>query len=368
MLNTKQIDGLKATGRAYKVADDDGLYLFVTPTGGKSWRYNHTENGKQQTKTYGRYPVVGLAEARRLHHAFKHSTQEAGDTFKAVADKWMRLHLPGLKNVKHQKQVGDTLAQFVFPAIGQTPIKDVTRKALVAVVQAVDARGTTETAHRVAGRIKQVFDHAIDLGELESNPAIGLTRVLKPRKVEHMKALPPGEVPALMAAIETYPEDVTRIGLQLLAHTFVRTRELTQAKWAEFDLKNRVWIVPGERMKMGMPHVVPLSDKVLSLLEQLKTSEFVLESPIRHGHPISENTLLFALYRLGYRGRMTGHGFRAVASTVLNESGLWTKDAIERQLAHKEGDAVRAAYHRAEYFDERVRMMGWWSSWLSPAP
>ena len=369
MLTNKQIDGAKPTGRAFKLADLDGLYLYVSPTGTKSWRFNFKLSGRQQTKTYGRYPLMGIAEARRVHHDFKYRDgTEAESTFREVAEQWMKIHLPKLRNIKHQKQIASTLEQFVYPAIGGEKIGTIKRKALASVVQAIDERGTVETAHRVAGRIKQVFDYAVDIGEIENNPAVGLTRVLRTVVSKPMTALPMNEVPDLLRAIQGYDEPVSRLGLLLLAHTFVRTRELTLARWEEFDLKNKVWVIPESRMKLKRPHVVPLSRQVLSLLEDVASLTFssglLLESPVRRKQSISENTLLFALYRLGYRGRMTGHGFRSVASSALNESGLWQAEAIERQLAHKEADDVRAAYNRAEYFDQRVRMMQWWSDQL----
>ena len=369
MLTNKQIDGAKPTGRAFKLADLDGLYLYVSPTGTKSWRFNFKLSGRQQTKTYGRYPLMGIAEARRVHHDFKYRDgTEAESTFREVAEQWMKIHLPKLRNIKHQKQIASTLEQFVYPSIGGEKSGTIKRKALASVVQAIDERGTVETAHRVAGRIKQVFDYAVDIGEIENNPAVGLTRVLRTVVSKPMTALPMNEVPDLLRAIQGYDEPVSRLGLLLLAHTFVRTRELTLARWEEFDLKNKVWVIPESRMKLKRPHVVPLSRQVLSLLEDVASLTFssglLLESPVRRKQSISENTLLFALYRLGYRGRMTGHGFRSVASSALNESGLWQAEAIERQLAHKEADDVRAAYNRAEYFDQRVRMMQWWSDQL----
>ena len=370
MLTNKIIDAAKPAEKPYKLADSDGLYLFVSATGVKSWRYNYKEKDKQKTKTYGRYPLLGISDVRKLHHTFKYSLDNNdGMTFKQVAEAWMRVHLPTLRNIKHQKQIADTLEQFVYPVVGDNVVQSIKRRSLVDIAQAIEARGTIETAHRVAGRIKQVFDYAIDLGEIEGNPAVGLARVLSKPKRVHMTALPLVEVPQLMRDILNYSETVTRIGLQLLAHTFVRTRELTLARWSEVDFDNCVWVIPNERMKLNRPHVVPLSTQVMGLLEDLAaitlSSGYVLESPAQRGKPMSENGLLFALYRLGYRGRMTGHGFRAVASSALNESGLWLPAAIERQLAHKETDEVRAAYHRAEYLEERVRMMQWWSDKLT---
>lgn len=367
MLTNKNIDALKPSDKSYKVADFDGLYLFISKTGIKSWRSNFKHLGKQQTKTYGRYPILGIADARKMHHEFKYSIGKTSEvTFKEVAQQWMKIHLPSLKNLKHKKQVGDTLAQYAYPVFGDRSIHSITRKDVVKVVQDIDSKGTIETAHRVAGRIKSVFDYAIDLGEIDSNPALGLSRVLRRPERKSMVSLPIEEVGKLLTDIDTYYENITRIGLLLLAHTFVRTKELIHAQWSEFDLDKKIWVIPTERMKLGIPHVVPLSKQVVKILKDLKqiTNGFVLESPTRRGHPISENTLLFALYRLGYRGKMTGHGFRAVASTALNQSGKWSSGAIERQLAHKETDAVRAAYNRAEYLDERIKMMQWWSDQL----
>ncbi len=214
-----------------------------------------------------------------------------------------------------------------------------------------------------------VLNYAVDEGHSESHPATGLTRVINERKRKKpMASIDPVLAPQLMAAIDGYAEPVTRLGLLLMAHTFVRVGELRGMRWSELVKGDPVWVVPEERMKLRIPHVVPLSAESLRLLEALRlhtgTTEYVFESPLRPGHPISENTLLFALYRLGYRGQMTAHGFRSLASTVLNGSGLHSKDAIERQLAHKETDEVRGAYNRAEYLPERREIMRWWSEWL----
>ena len=213
-----------------------------------------------------------------------------------------------------------------------------------------------------------VFDYAQDAGILDSHPASGLTRVLQSRQTKKpMASIAPAEAGELFRAIESYPEIITRLGLQLLAHTFVRPGELRGMRWNELVADDAVWIVPAERMKLRKPHVVPLSRQALAILAQLRDMtgdrDLVLDSPQRPGHPLSENTFLFALYRLGYRGRMTAHGFRSLASTVLNESGF-EPDVIERQLAHQESDAVRAAYNRAEYLPRRREMMQWWADWM----
>lgn len=381
-LTVRVIEAAKATGKGYKLADGGGLYLYVTPAGGKSWRANYQRNGKQATRTYGQWPGVSLADARKAHALAKGSVDAAPlaqsalavPTFEAVARAWLKIKLPTLSNGKHQVQVANTLERFVFPEIGRRGIDTIKRAELVALVQAVqtDGRGgadRVETAHRVAGRIAAVFDYAQDAGILESHPAAGLVRVLQSRKTKKpMASIPPQEAGALMRAIADYDEPVTRLGLQLLAHTFVRVGELRGMRWSELVEGGAVWVVPADRMKLRLPHVVPLSDQALTVLGALRTinadHEFVLASPIKPKAPISENTLLFALYRLGYRGRMTAHGFRALASTVLNEQSGFGHDIIERQLAHKETDAVRAAYNRAEYLTQRRALMTWWGEWL----
>lgn len=255
----------------------------------------------------------------------------------------------------------------MLPDLASRKLADIRRRELVNVVKAVAERGTVETSHRVGQRIRAIFDHAVDHGDIELHPAAGLSRVLPKAQEEHIAAVTPAELPALLRDVNGYPEPVTRAGLLLMAHTFVRTSELIGARWDEF--RDEVWIIPEERMKRRLPHVVPISTHVRALLETLRPltdeSQYVLASPLQPDASISKNTLLFALYRLGYRGRMTGHGFRSVASTILNESGKWSRDAIERQLAHQETDKVREAYHRAEYLDERIRMLQWYGDHLA---
>lgn len=381
-LTVKAIDAAKANGKGYKLADRDGLYLFVTPVGGKGWRANYQRAGKQATRTYGRWPAVSLADARKAHALARgpvavdvDTTAKTAATFETVARAWLKLKLPTLSNGKHQIQVESTLVRFALPALGHRPIGSIRRAELVTVVQAVQGGGRggddlIETAHRVAGRITAVFDYAVDAGLIELHPAAGLVRVLQARKVKQpMASLPPTEAGALLAAIAGYGEPVTRLGLLLLAHTFVRVGELRGMRWSELVEDGAAWVVPAERMKLRLPHVVPLSDPARALLAELRRIngcvEYVLASPIKPSAPISENTFLFALYRLGYRGRMTAHGFRALASTVLNERSGFSHDVIERQLAHKETNAVRAAYNRAEYLPQRRELMQWWARWLA---
>lgn len=375
-LTTKAIEAAKPRDKGYKLADTAGLYLFVTPAGGKSWRANYVRDGKQGTRTYGRFPAMSLAEARRAHVAAREPgavdapAAKSVPTFKEVAKQWLTVKLPGLSNPKHQIQVANTLERLVYPGIGKLPINNIPRTQLVSIVQAVQQEGDrVETAHRVAGRITQVFEFAQDSGLIETHGAAGLTRVLQPRKVRRpMASLPPAEAGRLLQLIDDYDEPVTRLGLQLLSLTFVRVGELRHMRWDELREDGAIWVVPGERMKARLPHVVPMSTQAQRVLAKLKEltgdRALVLESPRQPRHPLSENTFLFALYRLGYRGRMTAHGFRALASTVLNEESGFPHDVIERQLAHQETDAVRAAYNRATYLTQRRALMQWWSDWL----
>jgi integrase len=371
-LTARAVESAKPKDRPYKLADGQGLYLYVSPAGGKSWRANYSLAGKQKTRTYGRWPGMSLADARKAHQRARGGSVEAAvdtPTFKAVARQWLLRHLPSLSNPKHRGQVEATLERFAYPTFGHRPIHELRRADLVAAVNA--AGDKVETAHRVAGRITAVFNYALDAGILESHPAANLTRVLTPRKVQKpMASIPPAEAGALLRAISDYPDLVTRLGLLLLAHTFVRVGELRGMRWDELREDGAVWVVPAERMKLRLPHVVPLSAPARALVKQLRemtAGDLVLDSPAKPGHPLSENTFLFALYRLGYRGRMTAHGFRALASTVLNEQSGFPHDVIERQLAHKETDAVRAAYNRAEYLDQRRKLMQWWGMWLEKA-
>lgn len=378
MLTTKAVEAAKPREKGYKLADGQGLYLFVTPAGGKSWRSNYKVDGKQKTRTYGRWPAMTLADARKAHGSARdepaaHEKAKTAPTFEAVAREWMDKHLPSLSNGKHQVQVENTLARFVFPKIGKMPIDTIPRTTLVKVVQAAQEGGKVETAHRVAGRITAVFDHAVDTGEIEAHGAGHLSRVLLARKTKKpMASIPPEEAGKLLRAIDDYDETITRLGLRLMAYTFVRVGELRGMAWNEFKEDGAIWVVPEDRVKgeeeKKLPHVVPMSRQARALVKELKalTGEkaLVLDSPLRPGHQLSENTFLFALYRLGYRGKMTVHGFRALASTVLNEKSGFEHDVIERQLHHKEVDAVRAAYNRAQYLPARREMMQWWADWL----
>lgn len=370
-LTVRAVEAAKPQDKPYKLADEKGLYLYVSPAGGKSWRANYSAAGKQKTRTYGRWPGMTLAQARKAHQDAREGPKEArAATFRDVATDWLAKTLPGLSNAKHQGQVKATLEVFAFPALGDKPIGHISRSELTKVVQGVMlGEKRVETAHRVAGRITAVFDYAQDAGIIKEHTAANLTRVLTPRKIKRpMASIQPERAGELMRQIAGYPDIVTRLGLQLLAHTFVRVGELRLMEWTELREDGAIWVIPEGRMKLRLPHVVPLSEQARAILAQLREINgdvpLVLDSPANTGHPLSENTFLFALYRMGYKGTMTAHGFRALASTVLNEQSGFGHNVIERQLAHRETDAVRAAYNRAEYLPQRRSLMQWWSDWL----
>ena len=369
-----------------KLSDGDGLYLWVYLDGRKYWRLRYWQGGKEKSLSMGVYPSVGLKEARAKRDSERKvlnanldpsaERKAAGlrkklaavNSFEAVAREWYNKQVHTW--VKHHAQdVNRRLESNIFPAIGRRPIGDIEAPELLAAVQKIENRGAFDLAHRVLQVCGQVFRYGIATGRCTRDIARDLRGALTPHKKQHQAAVRPEELPDLLRAIATYDEvggKQTRLALQLLAQTFVRTNELIGAEWVEFDLDNAIWAIPASRMKMKTEHLVPLARQSLEILEQLKAisgdSRYVF--PGRNPEKsISNNTMLFALYRLGYKGKMTGHGFRAVASTILNETGF-NPDVIERQLAHCERNEVRGAYNRAEYLKERSAMMQHWADYL----
>lgn len=378
MLNTKQIEAAKPKDKQYKLNDSESLYLIITPRNIKSWRTNYKDKltGKYKTETFGHYPEIGLAKARLLNSEFKDKLAQGinrvlTQTFDEIKNEWLIVKLKELKNIKHKVQVTNRMAKFASPKLGKMPIDTIKRADLVAVVKAVQDLGIIETAHRVAIHLRQLFDYALDNGIIESHSASGLSRVLLAPDTKHMNCIDVKDTQALFTAIQSIREPLTRLALIFASLTFVRSSELRYMRWIEIK-DTKFWVIPAERMKGKKEkrklHVVPLSDYSLSILSEIEVLtgdyEFVFNSPVRPNKPISEHALLDALYGLGYKGKMTVHGFRALASTVLNEQSPFSHDVIERQLAHKETDAVRAAYNRAEYLHERVKLMDWWSVWI----
>jgi integrase len=385
MLSDVSIRKAKPGPKPQKIADGRGLFLLLTSAGQRWWRFKYRFAGKEKLLSLGVYPDVSLKQAREkcdaarklvaagtdpsaLRQAEKRAAREAAENdFASVARDW-------LENIKGEwapQHYADSMKRFevhIFPKIGHRPIREITAPELLAALRAIEARGTIESAHKVARACGQVFRFAIAAGRCDRNPAADLRGALKAKpKAKPMAALAVADLPDLLKGIEAYDGDVqTRLALNLLALTFVRTNELRSAAWAEMDLDKAEWTIPAERMKTGAPHHVPLSRQAVEAFRQLKDlngSRSLVLPGRRHTQPISKNTLLFALYRLGYHSRMTAHGFRAIASTTLNELG-YRPDVIERQLAHVERNAVRAAYHRSQYLEERRTMMQQWADHL----
>jgi len=385
MLTDILIRKTKTPSRPTKLMDERGLYLLFAPSGGRWWRFRYRFAGKEKLLSLGTYPDVSLRDAREarddarklLAKGFDPSTArrqekrtkaEAGaNTFESVTRAWLQNVKPKWSPVYH----GDTLKRFeayVFPGIGRRPIGEVTAPELLVLLRKIETRGTVETAHKVARACGQAFRYGIASGLCERNPAADLRGALMARpRPKHMAALPAAELPSLLLKIDEYDGDAqTRLALHLLALTFVRTSELRGATWAEVDLDKAEWTIPAERMKTKSPHHVPLSRQAVEAFKKLRSMSgkwpwvFPGRAPTK---PMSKNTILFALYRMGYHSRMTGHGFRALASTALNEMGF-RPDVIERQLAHTEKNAIRAAYHRSQYLEERRTMMQQWADFL----
>ncbi len=366
-----------------KLADDKGLQLWIYADGRKYWRLRYWVAGKEKSLSLGVYPEVSLKQARnrrdaerqRLAAGLDPSAERRADklkaklaaenSFEAVAREWFGKQVHTWV-AHHAADVLRRLEHNIFPAIGARPIAQIEAPELLAAVRKIEERGAYDLAHRVLQVCGQVFRYGIATGRCTRDLAADLRGALTPHVKKNQAAVRPEELPELLRAIATYDklgERQTLLALQLMVLTFVRTGELIGALWSEIDLEAGLWIIPGERMKARTEHVVPLSRQAVAILEELKAlgggSRFVFPGRNRD-KPISNNTMLFALYRLGYKGKMTGHGFRAVASTLLNEQG-WRSDVIERQLAHCERNEVRGAYNRADYLPERARMMQAWA-------
>lgn len=372
-----------------KLHDGQGLYLWVYEDGRKYWRLRYKIHDKEKSLSLGVYPVVGLKQARQLAQAERvkltsnidpsidrkinkqKAKEAAANSFEAIAREWYRKQTHTWV-ISHSKDVLRRLEGNVFPYIGVYPIRTIEAPQLLNMIRIIEHRGSYDLAHRVLGVCSQVFRYGVSSGRCNRDPSVDLRGALTPHKKKNQAAVKPEELPELLRAIATYEcigNRQTQLALQLMTLTFLRTKELIGAQWEEFDFKNGLWIVPAQRMKMKEygDHVVPLTRQSMNILTELRNiageSRYLL--PGRNPNkPISNNTLLFALYRLGYKGKMTGHGFRTVASTAMNESGLFNPDAIERQLHHGEKNEVRGAYNRAEYLSERKRMMTWWSNHL----
>ncbi len=396
-LSEVTVRNAKPGEKQYKLADSHGLFLLVYPQGYRYWRMKYRFGGKEKRLSFGTYPDVSLKDARARRDVARALLAEGRDPT-AVRKEEKRLEQMRAKNSfecvarefaekqavrwskKHTADVIHRLELYIFPDLGARPIAEIKPLELLDVIRKLEARGATELAHRMTQTCGQVFRYGVLNEHCERDVAADLRGALVPHVKKMMPAVEPHELPALLQAIKAYDGDpITRLGLQFLALTFVRTTELIATPWEEFDLDDALWIIPSERMKVKRTtdgekrdQLVPLSRQTLLLLSHLQAlrdgSRYMLRAanPWKH---ISNNTLLYALYRLGYHSRQTGHGFRALASTILNETrehGLhdFASEVIECQLAHHKKDKVAAVYNRAKYISTRRRMMQWWADYL----
>ncbi|QGZ62475.1 tyrosine-type recombinase/integrase [Paraburkholderia acidisoli] len=385
LLTDAAVRGLKAREKPYKVSDSGGMYLYVLPTGAKYWRLAYRLAGRQKTFAIGVYPEVTLAEARESRDSAKKLVKAGIDpvshradvdqrrlaaqqnTFEVVARQWHNTRKLKWSD-NHGAKILSSMERDLFPAFGTKAVGAISRSDILAAIRKVEARGAHEIAHRVLQRCVAVFDFACAGGLVEVNPAARLSGQLTTVPVTHYKAFKESELPEFLGRLSSYDgEEQTGLAIRLLMLTFVRTGELRGATWAEIDFAAGEWRIPAERMKMREGHIVPLSTQAVSVLRRLHAltggEGLVFPGRTKATSPISENTILFALYRMGYHGRVTGHGFRTTASTILNERGF-NADHIERQLAHRPKDKVRDSYNRAQYLPERRRMMQAWADLL----
>jgi integrase len=387
MLTDTRIKTAKPQAKLYKLTDERGLHLSVYPNASKLWQMRYRTEGKERTASLGRYPEVSLAEAREKRDQMRKliakgvdpvQSQKAAkeakklaqtNSFEAVARTWFE-GWKDARSPRHAEYVIRRLEADVFPVIGSRPVSEIQAPELVKMMKAIQRRGALDIAKRCYQMTGQVFRYAIAHGIAERNPAgdIKPSDILPSRRQTNYARVEAKELPSLLRAIEAYQgTPVTRLAMKLMTLTFVRTSELIGARWAEFDLQAGQWRIPAERMKMRIEHIVPLSLQVIQILQILHGitghSELLFPGERDHGKPMSNNTILKAIERMGYKGRMTGHGFRGLASTVLHEQGF-DHAHIDLQLAHQERNAVSAAYNHATYLKQRTKMIQWWGDYL----
>ena len=386
-LTDTAIKKAKPGAKPSKLSDGKGLYLLVSPAGSKLWRWKYRVLGKEKVLALGAYPAVSLAQAREgqdkarkmlatgndpmvIRKADKLASRAvAENSFESVARKWWD-HWKPARSEQHAGQVMRRFEADVFPHIGARPVTEIQASELVAMLKAVSGRGANDLAQRALQTSGQVFRYALAHGLAKRNPAADIkpSDVLPSRQKQNMARIDGKELPELMRRIDAYQgTPITRMAMKLMAMTFVRTTELIGARWDEFDLEDMRWDIPASRMKMKTPHIVPLSTQAVSVLKTLHLvtghSPLLFPGERDHEKSMSNNTILKALQRMGYKGRMTGHGFRGVASTLLHEMGF-DHAHIELQLAHQERNEVSAAYNHATYLRQRATMMQHWSDYL----
>ncbi|MCX8971758.1 tyrosine-type recombinase/integrase [Citrobacter portucalensis] len=384
-LNARQVDAAKPREKAYKLADGAGLYLEVVPSGSRYWRMKYRFNGKEKRIAFGVYPAVSLAQARALRDEAKKKLAEGIDpsfakkeeklvrdvqlnnTFQAVALEWHGTKVSRWSE-GYASDIIEAFNKDIFPYIGQQPVNEIKPLVLLNVLRRMESRGATEKAKKVRQRCSEVFRYAIVTGRAEYNPAADLTSAMSGHESKHYPFLTVEELPDFFKALAGYTgSPLVVLAARLLILTGVRTCELRGAFWSEFDLEKAVWEIPAERMKMKRPHLVPLSTQALEIVQQLKvmSGQYPLVFPGRNDprKTMSEASINQVFKRIGYTGKVTGHGFRHTMSTILHEEGFNTA-WIETQLAHVDKNAIRGTYNHALYLEGRREMMQWYADYI----
>lgn len=382
MLTDAFVRKIKPSEKKTKYPDEKSMYLEVTPSGGMHWRMKFRLNGKENIFSIGSYPETTLAQARRIrdearlglkdgispNEVKKRKKQQIDEStlFKVLAMEWLEDRRAIIKEATYLRDLS-VFEKDLFPALGNIPIDQIKGKDVLACAKKIEARGAQEMAKRSIPLAGRIFRFAIRKGIIESDPTPYLQEALKPRKVKHMARLDISEFPPFLERMDRYHGNpMIKTAIQLMTLTFVRTAELRMMEWNEIDFDNHLWRIPAEKMKMAQPHMVPLSKQAIELIEGLRpltgNKQYVFYNHST-AKPMSSNALLCVIRTMGYNGKMTGHGFRGLASTTLHEQG-YMHDAIEIQLAHRVGNAVSQAYNHAQHLDYRIKMMQDWSDFI----
>lgn len=389
-LSDSEIKNAKPKEKEYNLADGEGLYLRIKPTGSKSWIFNYVRpiTDKRSNLSLGNYPVISLAMARERKTEFRKLLAQNIDpqlhleelarsakfasvnTFKAVSALWLETK-KGAVTDDYLIKINNSFENHIFPFFGSQPVTTLTAPQVIDVLKPVAAKGSLETVSRLCYRINEVMDYAVNTGITQSNPLANIKAAFQAPKAKNMATLKPSELPELMLALSRANIKLTtRCLIEWQLHTMVRPNEAAGARWDEIDYENKLWSIPASRMKKKRPHSVPLTDQTLQLLEVMRPisgqRQFVFPADRNFTLPTNEQTANMALKRMGFKNRLVAHGLRALASTTLNEQGF-DADVIESALAHKDKDEVRGAYNRATYLERRRVMMQWWSDHIEQA-
>lgn len=387
-LSDIKIKALKPKEKIYRAFDGQGLYIEVSPTGSKYWRLKYRIFGKERRMALGVYPEVSLKEARDKKDEARKlisenidpskdkkrkkvlSQENEENTFESVAREWYENRKDRWKT-RYAEEVIKRLEDDIFPLIGEYPIKDIEPPLLLKIIKRIENRGAIDLAKRQLQKCGEIFRYGIATGKAIRDPSQDIKEALKPVKKEHFAALEVEEIPDFVRAIERNDARLyqsTRNALKLIMLTFVRTNELINARWEEIDFEKKLWTIPAERMKMGKAHLVPLADQAIEILQNQKEIAkhwpLVFPSTFKPQKSISNNTILGAIKRLGYQGRMTGHGFRAMAMSAIKQELNYRHEVVDRQLAHVPKSKIDRAYDRAMFLEERTRMMQEWADYI----